>query len=83
VGISTCLETAFNDSQVPGALLAVIKGDKIDTVAFGVKNIDLADPITPDTIFDAASLSKPLSPNPVSYIWPSKFVRQRSVQSLL
>jgi CubicO group peptidase (beta-lactamase class C family) len=60
VSISTSLETAFNNSQVPGASLAVINGDKIDTVTFGVKNLDLADPITPDTIFDAASLSKPL-----------------------
>jgi CubicO group peptidase (beta-lactamase class C family) len=60
VSVSTNLEAAFNDSQVPGASIAVIIGDKIDTVTFGVKNIDLADPITQGTIFDAASLSKPL-----------------------
>jgi CubicO group peptidase (beta-lactamase class C family) len=60
VNVGARLQAAFNASAVPGASIAVVTGDTIETASFGVKRSDLADPITSETVFDAASLSKPL-----------------------
>ena len=46
---------------VPGASLALIRhGKTISLLAFGRKNAKTNDPVTTDTIFEAASLSKPV-----------------------
>ena len=46
---------------VPGASLALIRhGKTISLLAFGRKNAETNDPVTTDTIFEAASLSKPV-----------------------
>ncbi len=47
--------------NVPGLCIAVINNYEIEWVkSYGVKNIHTKDPITVDTIFQAASISKPL-----------------------
>ena len=46
---------------VPGASIAIIRNGKtVSLQAFGTKNAKTNDPVTTDTIFEAASLSKPV-----------------------
>ncbi|WP_269585790.1 serine hydrolase [Roseibium sp. Sym1] len=48
-------------SGIPGLAVAVVhKGETVFAKGFGVRRIDLNDPITPDTVFQLASLSKPV-----------------------
>ena len=48
--------------NVPGASIAVIEGGRVAWArAFGVKEAAKNDPVTPATLFQAASISKPLS----------------------
>lgn len=46
---------------VPGVAIAVIRGGKTMWVhGFGVKNAKIGQPVTAETVFEAASLSKPV-----------------------
>jgi len=48
-------------SSVPGLSLAVVRNGRVAlTPAYGVKNETTREPVSPDTIFEAASLSKPV-----------------------
>lgn len=46
--------------QIPGIALAVITNGKISTFEFGVKDSLSQEPVTSSTVFEGASLSKPL-----------------------
>jgi CubicO group peptidase (beta-lactamase class C family) len=47
--------------KIPGMSLAVIKDDKIVyRCGYGVKNIATKEPVTDDTVFEAASMTKPV-----------------------
>lgn len=49
-------------SGVPGMAIAVVQGsDILFAEGFGVRNLDTGAPITPETVFQVASLSKPMS----------------------
>jgi CubicO group peptidase (beta-lactamase class C family) len=51
----------LDSSQVPGLSIALIhNGRLVYTGAFGVTNADTKKPVTPNTVFEAASLSKPV-----------------------
>lgn len=46
---------------VPGLSIAVVRGGKTIWIhGFGVKEVTTSQPVTPETVFEAASLSKPL-----------------------
>ena len=45
---------------VPGAALALVRGGVVEVVAAGVRDLESREPVTAQTIFDAASLSKPV-----------------------
>ena len=45
---------------VPGAALAVVRGSEVQVFAAGVRDADTGEPVTARTVFDAASLSKPM-----------------------
>lgn len=46
---------------IPGLAIAVVhKGETVFSEGYGVRRVDLADPVTPDTVFQLASLSKPI-----------------------
>jgi len=46
----------------PGLALAVVKGDQVVlTKCFGVRKAGAADPVTPDTVFQIASISQPFT----------------------
>jgi CubicO group peptidase (beta-lactamase class C family) len=47
---------------VPGLSVAVIDGGEVAwTKAWGVKDVEVGDPVTPTTLFQAASISKPVA----------------------
>lgn len=59
------LEVAIPDlmarGMVPGLSIAVIRDGSVAwQKPFGVKNLDTGEPVTDDTVFEAASLSKPM-----------------------
>jgi len=55
------LPALLTQSFVPGATIAVIDGGSIAWQgAFGMKNAETGEPMTGDTVFEAASLSKPV-----------------------
>lgn len=52
-------EQTFQKSGVPGMAVAVVQNDTVVYLrCFGVKNITTQDPVTPDTRFQLASISK-------------------------
>lgn len=58
----TLINTAVERGQIPGAVLLVGKGDRVlSRRAYGARSLQPArEAMTPDTIFDLASLSKPV-----------------------
>ena len=59
--LETTLPSLMRQAQVPGLSLALIRNAHIEWCgAFGVRQAGTADPVTPETVFQAASLSKPL-----------------------
>lgn len=58
---------ALEQSEVPGMAIAVVHGDKtVFAEGFGVLEAGKPGEVTPDTVFQIASLSKPLSATGVS-----------------
>lgn len=55
----TYAEQTFNRSGVPGMAVAVVKDDRVVYLrCFGVRNTTSREPVTPDTRFQLASISK-------------------------
>jgi CubicO group peptidase (beta-lactamase class C family) len=53
--------TLMKNGAVPGMSIALIRGGSTTWVhGFGVKNTKTGEPVTTDTVFEAASLSKPI-----------------------
>lgn len=49
------------ESGVPGASVAVVEGDEVAWCeGFGARNAETVEPVEPSTLFEAASLSKPV-----------------------
>ena len=62
VELETLTERLQQQTQVPGLAIAVVYQDQVVYLkGFGVQEVGKADPITPDTVFQLASLSKPLT----------------------
>jgi CubicO group peptidase (beta-lactamase class C family) len=48
--------------RVPGVSIAVIKDFKVEWAkAYGVKDVETGEPVTPETLFQAGSISKPVA----------------------
>ncbi|MFO1080254.1 MAG: serine hydrolase domain-containing protein [Reyranellaceae bacterium] len=54
------LRTLLAEARIPGAALAVIDKDAIDVQVAGAANLETGAAVEADTLFDAASLSKPV-----------------------
>ncbi|MDP3563604.1 MAG: serine hydrolase [Methanoregula sp.] len=55
-------EKTFTRSGVPGMAVAIVKDDRVVYLrCFGIKNITTKEPITPDTRFQLASISKSIT----------------------
>jgi CubicO group peptidase (beta-lactamase class C family) len=50
----------MDEAIVPGMQIGVISGGRIETRSFGVRDVQTGAPVTDDTVFEAASLSKPV-----------------------
>jgi len=49
----------LEETKAPGVAVAVVSGDEVVYArGFGVKNLETGDPVTPETIFGVASVSK-------------------------
>lgn len=56
------LNDLFQLGKTPGAVLTIIKDFQVDQViTFGVKDYDTQEPVTAQTLFQAASISKPVT----------------------
>ncbi len=56
------IEERMKRYKVPGLSIAVIKDFKVDWArSYGVKDVETNDPVTTETMFQAASISKPVS----------------------
>lgn len=65
--IPTLAEDILDESGVPGMAIAVVHGgEMIYSEGFGVKKTGENDTITPETVFQIASLSKPISATTVA-----------------
>lgn len=55
------VKTWLHDAMVPGLSIAIIEDGRISWQgAYGTRNADTGDPVTESTVFEAASLSKPV-----------------------
>lgn len=64
-------EKTFQQSGVPGMAVAVVKDDKVVYLrCFGVKNTTTREPVTPDTWFQIASISKSFTSASIAAINP-------------
>lgn len=54
------LQDMLNSCDVTGASVAVVHHGTVSLAAAGHKDMETGDPVTHDTVFDAASLTKPL-----------------------
>ncbi len=58
--LEKAIPVLMNKGHVPGLSIAVIRGGKILwTEGFGIKNTKTGEPVEKDTVFEAASLTKP------------------------
>ncbi len=59
-GLEALIPTLIKDARIPGLQIAVVRdGQVVWHGNFGVKSAAAAEPVTDDTIFEAASLTKP------------------------
>lgn len=56
------VEAAMAETGVPGVAVAVVHDDEVRYEAgYGVRNVETGEPVGPETVFQIASLSKPVS----------------------
>ena len=56
------VETAMAETGVPGVAVAIVAGDEvIHTRGYGVRSTETDEPVEPETVFQIASMSKPIS----------------------
>ncbi|MTE24543.1 serine hydrolase [Microbacterium sp. ZXX196] len=61
------VRAALEESGVPGAAVAVVHGGEVVLAeGFGVRDLRTGEPVTADTVFPIASMSKPLSATAVA-----------------
>lgn len=61
------VEEAWKRSGVPGCSVAVVyRGQLVMLEGYGVTNVDQPSPVTPDTVFQLASCSKPIATTAVA-----------------
>ncbi len=63
------IEALRQETGVPGMAIAIVFNDKlVYSAGFGVRELGSDDPVGPDTVFQVASLSKPLSATAVAAV---------------
>jgi len=65
--LATDAKQAVADDRTPGIAIAVVHGDAvIFAEGFGVRNVETGEPVDPDTVFQLASVSKPIGSTVIS-----------------
>jgi CubicO group peptidase (beta-lactamase class C family) len=60
--IDKFIKSIMDANQIPGLAIAIVEDNQIFTAkAFGVKNLDTKEPITVESVFHMASVSKPFA----------------------
>ena len=79
------IQTGMEVASVPGIALSIMEEHKItETQVFGVKNSETREPVSTDTVFQAASLSKPVfSYGVLSLVQEGKFNLDRPLHEYL
>ena len=60
LGLEDWLDALLDARAVPGAALALVRNGAVEVVTAGVRDAGSGEQVTADTVFDAASLSKPV-----------------------
>ncbi len=56
------IQQGMEESHIPGAAVAIVQGDKVVySKGFGYRNLAKKQKVTPDTVFQLASVSKPIT----------------------
>ena len=58
-GLWPLVESLFDSHHLAGLAVAVVRDDEVVTRGFGVRDLDTRAPVTPETMFHLASVSKP------------------------
>lgn len=58
VAISELISAKMSEHHIPGVAFGMLKGGRVETRDFGVTSVENPQPITPDTVFPIASISK-------------------------
>jgi CubicO group peptidase (beta-lactamase class C family) len=62
VQLDELVHSALASSGVPGVAIAIVHGDEtVDARGYGVRSVESGEPVTPETVFPIASMSKPVS----------------------
>jgi CubicO group peptidase (beta-lactamase class C family) len=56
--IARLIEAKMAEHRIPGVAFGVLKDDELGLHGFGLTNLDNPQPVTPDTVFPIASISK-------------------------
>lgn len=65
--LTAAAEEAIADDRTPGIAIAVVHGDEVILAkGFGVRDVRTGDPVDPDTVFQLASVSKPIGSTVIS-----------------
>jgi len=56
--IGKLISDKMAEYHVPGVAFGIVKSDRVGMRAFGITNLDNPQPVTPDTVFPIASISK-------------------------
>ena len=58
--LTSLLQSLVDDGLVPGAVGLVARGDDVEVAAAGAMDVEGTSPMTPDSIFRVASITKPI-----------------------
>lgn len=64
--LDNCTRNYLDKYSVPGAVIAIVREGCLQTLrAYGLSNLETETPMTPDAVFEIASLTKPLTASAV------------------
>ena len=69
--LTSAIETTMREEHIPGVAIGIVKhGKLVYTRGFGVMKIgDMSRPVTPETLFHMASITKPFIDTAVMQLW--------------
>src|SRR5262245_13325367 len=85
VSDSAVVQALLKQFNVPGVSIAIIKDFKVAaTYAYGVADVETGAPVTPETMFQAASISKPVAAMAsLKAVQDGKFTLDQDVNTIL